>query len=180
VVAEHELAYGGMLKMTKLQSTARASERKPNPQQVARGGEHYVAAEIHRRGAYASTFAGNMPDIDILACNSERTRVVSIQVKTKRARTWQTSIDRGRRAQQPTDESLEFWVLVDMATPEPSFYVMPQAWIENDIYKEHRAYLAKHGGVRPGKNPDSKHHSIEPARVIQWRDRWDVLGIFDG
>lgn len=40
---------------------------KPNPQQVARAGEHFVAAELHRRGAYAVTFAGNMPDIDILA-----------------------------------------------------------------------------------------------------------------
>jgi hypothetical protein len=40
---------------------------KPNPQQVARAGEHFVAAELHGRGAYAVTFAGNMPEIDILA-----------------------------------------------------------------------------------------------------------------
>ena len=38
-----------------------------NTQQVARAGEMFVAAEIHRRGGYAVTFAGNMPGIDILA-----------------------------------------------------------------------------------------------------------------
>jgi hypothetical protein len=30
-----------------------------NPQQVGRAGELYVAAETHRRGGYAVTFAGN-------------------------------------------------------------------------------------------------------------------------
>jgi hypothetical protein len=48
----------------------------PNPQQVARAAEHLVAAELHRRGAYAVTFAGNMPRIDIVASNLEQTRTV--------------------------------------------------------------------------------------------------------
>jgi hypothetical protein len=153
-------------------------QRRPNPQQVARAGEHYVAAEIHRRGGYASAFAGNMPDMDILACNSERTRVVSIQVKTKRAGTWQSSIDRGH-ARLPEPESLRFWALVDLGTSPPDVYVIPEWWIENDIYEAHRAYLDRHGGHR-AHNPESKHHAITVARVAEWRDRWDVLGIFDG
>jgi hypothetical protein len=37
-----------------------------NAQQVGRAGEMFVAAEIHRRGGYAVTFAGNMHGIDIL------------------------------------------------------------------------------------------------------------------
>jgi hypothetical protein len=35
--------------------------------QVGQAGEHYVAAELHRRGAFAVTFSGNMPNIEILA-----------------------------------------------------------------------------------------------------------------
>jgi hypothetical protein len=53
----------------------------PNKQQVARAGEHCVAGELHRRGAYAVTFVGTMPRIDILASNAEQTRTVMIQVK---------------------------------------------------------------------------------------------------
>jgi hypothetical protein len=36
-----------------------------NNQQVAYAGEHFVAAEIHRRGGYAVTFSGNMKGIDL-------------------------------------------------------------------------------------------------------------------
>lgn len=65
-------------------------------QQTARAGEYFVAAELNRRGAYAVTFAGNMPKIDIVASNVGRTREVSIQVKTRRSGTWQTSTEEGR------------------------------------------------------------------------------------
>jgi hypothetical protein len=68
-------------------------------------------------------------------------------------------------------------VLVDLRLAAPKYFVMPEWWIKNDIYDAHADYLAAHGGVRPGK-PDSLHHAIPVARVDQWRDRWDVLGIF--
>jgi hypothetical protein len=47
-------------------------------QQVGRAGELFVAAEIHRRGGYAVTFAGNMPGIDMLASDRDNTQRVSI------------------------------------------------------------------------------------------------------
>jgi hypothetical protein len=52
-----------------------------NPQQVGRAGELYVAAEIHRRGGYAVTFAGNLPGTDMLACDVTKCRRISIQVQ---------------------------------------------------------------------------------------------------
>ena len=50
---------------------------------IGRAGEHYVAAELNKRGAYASPFSGNVPGIDIVATDSEREHMVYIQVKTK-------------------------------------------------------------------------------------------------
>ena len=50
---------------------------------IGRAGEHYVAAELNRRGAYASPFSGNVPGIDIVATDAKRTRIAYIQVKTK-------------------------------------------------------------------------------------------------
>ncbi|MBA2255888.1 MAG: hypothetical protein H0W05_01620 [Thermoleophilaceae bacterium] len=60
---------------------SRPRGKAPNAQQVARAGEHFVAAELNRRGAYAVTFAGNMPDIDIVASDVEQKRTVKPQVK---------------------------------------------------------------------------------------------------
>jgi hypothetical protein len=152
---------------------------KLNNQQVGRVGEHYVAAELRRRGAYAVTFSGNMPEIDILASDVRRTRTVSIQVKTKTAGTWQTSTRRGR----PRDEEsggTEFWIFVDIGkNPDarPTYYIVPAWWMENSIHVEHEAYIARHGGQR-ARTPTSTHHAIAASRLAQWRDRWDFLGIF--
>lgn len=156
-----------------------ATVRKLNTHQVGRVGEHYVAAEVHRRGAYAVTFSGNMPDVDILASDVERTRTVSIQVKTKTAGTWHTSIRRGRSREEKQDET-EFWIFVDIGRdPEsrPTFFVVPAWWMENSIYQEHQAYLDRHGGER-AHNPESKHHAVPASRLAQWRERWDLLNIF--
>jgi hypothetical protein len=151
---------------------------KLNTQQVGRVGEHYVAAELHRRGAYAVTFSGNMPEIDILASDVQRTRTVTIQVKTKTTGTWHTSIRRGRQRREEPDET-NFWIFVDIGKdPEarPSYFIVPAWWIENSIHVEHAAYLARHGGER-ARSPASMHHAIAVSRLEGWRDRWDLLGI---
>ena len=51
---------------------------------IGRAGEHYVAAELNRRGAYASPFSGNVPGIDIVATDSEQNRMVYIQVRASK------------------------------------------------------------------------------------------------
>jgi predicted DNA-binding protein len=150
---------------------------KPNAQQVARSGEHYVAAEIHRRGAYAVIFPGNMQRIDMLAANTAQTRTVSIQVKTRRAGTWQTNIVDELRPE--AESRTHFWVFVDLgASSGPEYYIVPESWIEKDILDTHDTYLSRHQGRR-AKNPQSRHHSIQLGRIAQWQDRWDLLGIFD-
>lgn len=147
-------------------------------QLTSRAGEYYVAAELNRRGAYAVTFAGNMPNIDIIASNSDKTRVVNIQVKTKRSPSWQTSIDQGKRCNKLRMPETSFWVLVhlDDSREHPQYWIVPKWWISNNIYEVHRKYLMRHGGHR-ARNPKSKHHAIDMKRIAQWKDRWDILGI---
>ena len=54
---------------------------------------------------------------------------------------------------------------------------MPNWWMETALHDDYQAYVKRHGGWRP-KNPSSKHIGIETALVGEWKDRWDVLGIF--
>ena len=151
-------------------------------QQVGRAGELFVAAEIHRRGGYAVTFAGNMPGIDLLASDCENTQRVSIQVKTKgpTSKGWQTSTRLGldNASAEPVEHEGRFWIFVDLGPEHPEFYVMPELWIRNDIYQKNLAYLERHGGQRP-KAPDSQHHLILVPRIVEWKAAWHVLGIFD-
>jgi len=68
---------------------------------------------------------------------------------------------------------------VDLRPAHPTFYVMPEWWIRDDIFSAHQAFLSRHGGVRPGKNSASTHHAISPARVAQWKGSWATLGILE-
>ncbi len=61
---------------------------------IGRAGEHYVAAELNKRGAYASPFSGNVPGIDIVATDGGQAHPAFLQVKTKRfaKQGWQVSL----------------------------------------------------------------------------------------
>ncbi len=155
-------------------------QRGARNQQVARAGEYFVAAELNKHGAFAVTFAGNMPKIDLMACNQDQSRTVHIQVKTKRGgNSWHSSIIGCQPTNPPEDETV-FWVFVDLGEVDasPRYWVVPDWWIRNDIYLAHKAYLEKHGGKR-ARTQDSTHHSIDESRLQEWQGRWDILGIFD-
>ena len=96
-------------------------------QQVGRAGEYFVVAELNKRGAFAVTFAGNMPKIDLIACNQDESRTIHIQVKTKRGgRTWHSSIVGSQPMTPPPDET-SFWVFVDLGdlNAAPRYWVVP-------------------------------------------------------
>ncbi|MGH2725099.1 MAG: hypothetical protein ACRDI0_12750 [Actinomycetota bacterium] len=125
------------------------------------------------------TFAGNMPEVDILASDLAQTRTVAIQVKTKRAGDWQTSL-REWTSRTPEVTASRFWIFVDLhkqPVDPPEFFIVPEEWIQQDIDRAHRAYLDRHGGQR-ARTPASRHHAIRKNRIEQWRNRWDLLGIF--
>lgn len=156
------------------------SARGARNQQVARAGEHFVAAELNKRGAYAVTFAGNMPKIDLIACNEDQSRTVFLQVKTKSGGgTWHSNIRAGWK-QDPLEDETTFWVFVDLGglNESPRYWIVPDWWMRNDIYETHQAYLKRHGGTRARK-PESEHHAITESRLEQWKDRWEILGIFE-
>jgi hypothetical protein len=159
----------------------KSSSRGASNQQVARSGEHFVAAELNKRGAYAVTFAGNMPKIDLLACNADQSRTIQIQVKTKKGgRSWHSSIVDCMAMEEPANplDLIKFWVFVDLGESNgvPRYWIVPDWWMRNDIYRAHQKYLGRHGGRR-ARNPDSTHHAIEERRLAEWQGTWDILGI---
>ena len=147
-------------------------------QQTGQAGENFVAAELNRRGAYAVTFSGNMPNIDIIASNLEQTKTANIQVKTKRKGDWQTTTKLGKKQNRRPKET-NFWVFVDLKDLDqlPDYYVVPDWWIRNDIYERHQEYIKRYKGKRK-INPASTHHSINNRRIEKWKNRWDILKIF--
>ena len=94
--------------------------------------------------------------------NQDQSRTIYIQVKTKRSgRSWQSSIVNGKRTKPPAEPLNEtvFLVFVDLGDSDssPRYWIVPDWWIRNDIYKAHKAYLKRPGGHAP---------AIQTQRII--------------
>src|SRR5690349_7583630 len=96
---------------------------KLTPAQVGRAGEFFLAAEIHRRGGYAVTFAGNMPGIDVIASDVNHERRVTIQVKTRTKGSWHARVPRDAEQGLPVPDEDAFWAFVDLSTENPSYFI---------------------------------------------------------
>lgn len=166
---------------------------------IGRAGEHYVAAELNRRGAYASPFSGNVPEIDIVATDDEGKRIAHIQVKTKRAGNWHLGLRHGwssiTLSRCPKDGSCSkdctpklcdpilgkehhYWIFVSLRKGAgQNYYIIPDGEVRRLVRDNHLVYLDKHGGQRAGNNHDSLHHSFSDKHIEAWLDKWDVLGL---
>lgn len=96
-----------------------------------------------------------------------------IRVTAKRTGTWQTSIAYGAETAGPELRD-RMWVFVDIGTHPPAFFVVPEAWMAEDIHRTHQEYLRRNNGTR-AQSPSSKHHSVPLGRIAQWHERWDLL-----
>ena len=144
-------------------------------QTTAEKGRRLAARELRDRGATVSELRqGNRVVLE--ARNPRNGEVFHLRVKTRTAGTWQGSTRDGDPDPAPR-EPAAFWIFVDLQDAEhPGFYVAPDDWTRRDIHRAHQQYLSRHGGERAIAK-DSDHHAIEPRRVLQWRGRWDLLGL---
>ena len=51
------------------------------------------------------------------------------------------------------------------------YFVLPMRTLQRQLVANHRAWLKKHGGVRP-KNPKSTHTALSVEQVERYRDNW--------
>jgi hypothetical protein len=130
---------------------------------------------LRRRDAVVEHVADSYGPRNTIRVQSREGKASRLYVKTRCAGDWQTDMRKGTPRTEDPDEG-HFWLFVDLVPARPEFYVAPAWWVENDIYENHKAYLARHGGQR-ARNPHATHHRLTTNRVQEWRDRWDVLGL---
>lgn len=148
-------------------------------QLVGQVGEHLVTAELGRRGIIATPFAGNVPDIDILAYANGITG--HIQVKAIKGTSWQFDIrkflevDLLKRRQRvnglnPTLDRkiLCIFVALGEGLGDDDFYVFHWGWLQDHF---HRIYK----GRKEPKNINSFHCAIWKREMQDHKDRWDVV-----
>ncbi len=133
-------------------------------------GESLVVSELGRRGIIATTFAGNVPDIDILAYRDGVT--LHIQVKAWREgdvsfnalRFIQIEFEGNTQTVTGIDDALDpnlTYVFVKIGE-KPSldrYFILRQSQLQSLVHNSYSAWLADKGGIRP-RNPTTTHTAV--------------------
>lgn len=120
-------------------------------------GEHYVMAELLRRGYIAALAPHGVPNADIVVTDLGGSRLCSIQVKTRRDHGSDGGWHMKAKHEQTLGDRL-FYCMVDCGkTPEsqPVVYVLPSALIAKVLSTAHQKWLAT-----PGKNGRAHKDSV--------------------
>jgi len=110
-------------------------------------GEHYVLCELLRHGYVAALAPVGLPSADIVVTNMERSRLCSIQVKTRRG----IGADGGWHMKSKHEEltgDRYFYCFVDFHEPQkvrPSVYVVPAAVVAKVLHEAHQQWLKTPG-----------------------------------
>lgn len=137
-------------------------------------GEYLVAGELTLRGYIASITLRNTKGVDILCSNSNATKSVGIQVKTKRGsqRDWIMN----EKADNFHAKNL-FYIFVnlnDLQRP-PEYFIVPSEVVAKYTSSTHVEYMNTLGK----KGQPHKDGSMRKFRDLEekYLGRWDVLGL---
>jgi hypothetical protein len=148
-------------------------------------GEYLVASELARKGNLSSTFAGNVPDIDIVSTNIKgKTKLV--QVKTSNSDGWQLDLSSfvemkmngnkqilGREKEHPVAGLIYVFVKLGNKYGEDKFYIISWKILQKILIDGHKEYLLKNDGERPS-NKESLHCLLKEKTISKYT-KWDIL-----
>jgi hypothetical protein len=136
--------------------------------------EYFVAAELTRRGYVATLTLRDTRGIDILASNSDATRIVGIQVKSKQGRGPEWVLNQKVETLDLAENlCFVFVCLNDLGTPE--YYIVPRRHVVAYARDNHAKFLSTLGrggrihqdtAMRKFRDPDG-----------EFLNRWDHLGL---
>lgn len=176
--------------------------RKISSTILGAAGEHYVMAELLRRGVIAAKAPEGAPNMDIVTTDLEGNKLLAIQVKTRRDF---TGGDKGWHMKAKHDTLFAdrmFYVFVDvglMPDDQPAYYVMPSKAVADACRISHKIWVETPGvNGKPHNHsdmrrllPEYKHNermrlNADQERFInehsvgwleKYRNAWSLLGL---
>ena len=156
-------------------------------------GEHFIMAELLRRGFIAAMAPQGVPNVDIVVTDISGGKLCTIQVKSRR----DIGSDGGWHM-KPKHETLFggrlFYCFVDFGkSPEdvPSVYVLPGKVVSKAIVESHKSWLST-PGKRGQKRNDSNMRRLLPdysnaylgmenpyptGWLAEYKNAWHLLGL---
>jgi hypothetical protein len=148
-------------------------------------GESLVTAELGRRNIVATCFAGNVPDIDLLAYKDGKTLHLHVKawrrgdVSFDATRFLQIAIEDEIQTINGLDDALDpdlIYVFVQIGDRlgDDKFFVLQQSTLQAIVQKNYQAFLNKHNGRRP-RNARTTHTAVTLEQLAPHQDNWKLI-----
>lgn len=148
---------------------------------IGNAGEHYVMAELLKRGKLAALAPGNAPAFDILATNSDKTVRIRVKTKSEEYDIWQWSTSKDKPIFRDIHDVDDFTVLVNLALDIKNvrYYILPTNILNGWLWRDFNEWLNTPGAKgqqrsadNPKKNLNEKKSGIE---LKDYENNWDIL-----
>ncbi len=148
---------------------------------VGNAGEHYVMAELLKRGVIAALAPRNSPAYDVLATLGLATARIRVKTKSKDQRGWQWNAKKdGTIFPQLLDQG-DFTVLVHLAmnTADLAFFVVPTRLLNEVLVEDFRTWIETPGVHGQPHDPDNTYRFLvytqHAAFLDPFKGKWDEL-----
>lgn len=146
--------------------------------------EALCVSELGRRGIHATSFAGNVPEFDVLARAGSNNLAIQVKCFTAGSYPLNASSFLNIRMEgkvqivegiKPFDESIVFFVVALSAKRgEDRIFILEMSDFVGLVDKQHRRWLAKVNGTRP-RNPESTHCALPLEDFEPFEENWSLI-----
>lgn len=144
-------------------------------------GEHYVAAELARRGWAPALTRDGLERTDMLAVFTQPAsrRMIEVQVKTaQRSSARPVNWPLGVNAQGPSQHEREYFVMVavphELELP-PRYFIVPRSHVAAAAWIEHMNWLTDPEAELGKRNAPVERARVKLRTFERYENRWDLL-----
>ena len=145
---------------------------------VGNAGEHYVMAELLKRGVIAALAPRNVPGFDILATRGDQTVRIRVKTKSEDYDAWQWNAKEDGSIFRNLSKKNDFTVMVNLTqdTRDLRFYVMPTIILDRWLKKDFKQWVKTPGAKGQKRDERNKKRNILFSRYkTRLNEDWQIL-----
>ena len=148
---------------------------------IGNAGEHYVMAELLKRGFIAALAPRNAPAFDILATNPYKTVKIRVKTKSEQFDAWQWVKKKDGNIFRFLQMEGDFSILVNLAKEVDNmcYFIVPTKILNEWLVNDFDLWIKTPGrGGRP-HSKENKKRNLEFRRhkddLLKFENNWDLL-----
>ena len=148
---------------------------------IGNAGEHYVLAELLKRGCVAGMTPRNAPAFDILGWKGSRQFRIRVKTKTDEINDWQFAAKKDGTIFLGLASGADYTVLVNLADElrDMEFFVLRTKLLDKWLQQDFQDWVTTPGPRKPQRDPKNpkRHlsHKKFHGRLLRHKDRWSLI-----